>query len=247
MLDGLGALQFSSVMIRPADLPCSRRLQSWRGPCTAERTKKMAHIRAIAAAAAIAASLAIQPAFARVDVKVEFDKTFDFKAARTWGWNPRGPGDVKMARTQEDDPEAMRAQAEPIILDAVTSANRGARTEAGHRRTGLAGDLLPAAQHLHVGADHRPVPAGHDRVGPPAIRAGDAVAQDDEQGIAGARSERQGHVVWRGVAQANSSSTPTTRSGRPSCAKPSGICSRSIRPRADGARPRSHGAWQRRR
>lgn len=54
-----------------------------------------------------------------VDVKVNFDKAFDFKAAHTWAWNPEGPGDVKMARTQEDDPEAMRKQAEPVIVSAV--------------------------------------------------------------------------------------------------------------------------------
>ena len=59
--------------------------------------------------------------FARVDVKVEFDKKFDFKPVRTWGWSPGAPGHVKMARTQEDDPEAARQRAEPIIIDAVTS------------------------------------------------------------------------------------------------------------------------------
>ena len=47
-------------------------------------------------------------ALARVKVNVEFDKTFNFKAVRTWGWDPAGPGAVKMARTQDDDPEAMK-------------------------------------------------------------------------------------------------------------------------------------------
>jgi Domain of unknown function (DUF4136) len=56
-----------------------------------------------------------------VDVRVEFDKAFDFKSVRTWTWHPGGPGDVKMARTQQDDPEAMRQRAEPVIVDAVTS------------------------------------------------------------------------------------------------------------------------------
>ena len=40
---------------------------------------------------------------------------------RTWAWNPQGPGDVKMARTQNDDPDAMKRKAEPWILDAVAT------------------------------------------------------------------------------------------------------------------------------
>jgi hypothetical protein len=61
-------------------------------------------------------------ALARVDVKVAFDKAFDFKPVRTWGWNPKFRGDVKMARTPNDDPEAIRARAEPIIVEAATAA-----------------------------------------------------------------------------------------------------------------------------
>jgi len=55
-----------------------------------------------------------------VEVNVEHDKAFDFKAVRTWAWNPEAAGYVKMARTQEDDPEAMKRRAEPPILDAVS-------------------------------------------------------------------------------------------------------------------------------
>jgi hypothetical protein len=56
-----------------------------------------------------------------VDVKIDFDKEFNFKAARTWAWRPDGPGEVRMARTPDDDPEAMRRQVEPVIVNAVTS------------------------------------------------------------------------------------------------------------------------------
>src|SRR5262245_1905738 len=59
---------------------------------------------------------------ARVDVKVGFDKTFDFTAVRTWGWSPQGPGEVKMARTQDDDPAAMHERTKPIVVEAVTAA-----------------------------------------------------------------------------------------------------------------------------
>ena len=54
-----------------------------------------------------------------VEVNVQHDKAFDFKAVRTWAWNPEAAGYVKMARTQEDDPEAMKRRAEPPILDAA--------------------------------------------------------------------------------------------------------------------------------
>jgi uncharacterized protein DUF4136 len=58
---------------------------------------------------------------AGVEVRSEFEKTFDFTQVRTWGWNPKGRGDVRMARTPEDNPEAMQQRAEPIIVEAVTT------------------------------------------------------------------------------------------------------------------------------
>jgi hypothetical protein len=60
------------------------------------------------------------PAVFAVDVKIDHDKAFDFKGVQTWTWSAM-PGDVKMARTQQDDPEAMRKLAEPLIMSAVES------------------------------------------------------------------------------------------------------------------------------
>jgi hypothetical protein len=60
------------------------------------------------------------PAVFAIDVKIDHDKAFDFKGAQTWTWSAK-PGDVKMARTQQDDPEAMRKIAEPVIMSAVAS------------------------------------------------------------------------------------------------------------------------------
>jgi Domain of unknown function (DUF4136) len=73
----------------------------------------------VASVVAVALSLTGRTVAGRIDVHVERDKTFDFKAVRTWGWDPLGPGSVKMARTQQDDPDAMKAIAEPWIVDAV--------------------------------------------------------------------------------------------------------------------------------
>ena len=46
-----------------------------------------------------------------IDVKVEFDKAFDFTRAGTWGWNSKGAGDVIMARGLDDDPIGMKKSA----------------------------------------------------------------------------------------------------------------------------------------
>ena len=56
-----------------------------------------------ATAALAMLGLAFQITSARIDVKVDFDKNFDFKSVRTWTWASPLPGDVKMARTKEDD------------------------------------------------------------------------------------------------------------------------------------------------
>jgi hypothetical protein len=66
-----------------------------------------------------------------VDVKVDVDKTFDFKAVRTWAWNAEGPGDVRMVRSAYDDSDAMRKRAEPIIMNDV----RGEMEKRGWRLT----------------------------------------------------------------------------------------------------------------
>ena len=69
---------------------------------------------------AAAVFLLAESALARVDVKIDFDKAFNFTAVRSWRFDPAGSGEVKMARTQKDDPDAVKAVAEPIIVDAVT-------------------------------------------------------------------------------------------------------------------------------
>ena len=80
-------------------------------------------IKRTLAAIAIGAAVIVlaEPALARVDVKIDFDKSFNFKAVRTWRFDPAGNGEVKMARTQKDDPDAVKAVAEPIIVDSVNT------------------------------------------------------------------------------------------------------------------------------
>jgi hypothetical protein len=86
-------------------------------------TTRLALVVAVAAAA---------PAVLAIDVKINHDKAFDFKAAQTWTWSAQR-GDVKMARTQSDDPAAMRKLAEPFIMSAVSNemAARGLKEAPG--------------------------------------------------------------------------------------------------------------------
>jgi hypothetical protein len=74
-------------------------------------------------AAAIVATLTVLavPVLAKVDVKVAFDKTFNFKDAKTWSWSEE-PGHLMMARTQDDKPDAVKARLDPIVIDAVEQA-----------------------------------------------------------------------------------------------------------------------------
>ena len=80
----------------------------------------MIRTRLFALAMMTAVLLLVESAFARVDVKIDFDKAFNFTAVRSWRFDPAGNGEVKMARTQKDDPDAVKKVAEPIIVDAVT-------------------------------------------------------------------------------------------------------------------------------
>ena len=84
------------------------------------------------AAAALAAGLPTV-LLARVKVHVNYDKKFDFKPVRTWAWSPGGAGQVMMARTADDDKEAARKFAEPIIMEEIPSelGKRGLKAATG--------------------------------------------------------------------------------------------------------------------
>lgn len=57
---------------------------------------------------------------AKIKSRGQGDPQFDFKGVKTWGWDAAGSGDVKMARSSQDDPESIRKRIEPTIVDAVT-------------------------------------------------------------------------------------------------------------------------------
>src|SRR5262245_38248175 len=72
-----------------------------------------------AAVVVIAIALLTEPGLHAIDIKVLYDKKFDFKQIRSWTWSPSGPGEVKMLVTAADDPVAMKKRFEPVIMDAV--------------------------------------------------------------------------------------------------------------------------------
>ena len=83
-----------------------------------------AALQARAAIGATALLLVVRGVAAGVDVTVDVDKAFNFTHAYSWTWNADGPGEVRMARTKDDDPEAMRGRVQPIIVEAVTGELR---------------------------------------------------------------------------------------------------------------------------
>lgn len=86
---------------------------------------------------ATALALAFHVGLEGVDVKVEHNKAFDFRPVRTWAWNAKEAGRVIMSRTQDDDPEAMKRRAEPVIMDAVAKET----TARGLKQAESEGDL----------------------------------------------------------------------------------------------------------
>ncbi len=72
--------------------------------------------------ALLLAALVATTAVARVKVKTDYDPAADFSALKVWAWPADGPGQVKMALTKDDDPEALRKRLEPALLAAVEAA-----------------------------------------------------------------------------------------------------------------------------
>jgi hypothetical protein len=88
----------------------------------------------------IGMAVAVLEAAPKIKVRAEPDPTFDFATVRTWAWDVDA-GDVIMARTQSDDPVALKARVDPLIRKFVA----GAMAQKG--LTDAAGG--PPAVHLH--------------------------------------------------------------------------------------------------
>jgi Domain of unknown function (DUF4136) len=158
------------------------------------------HVMAVVVVAAI--GLAASAALEAMDVHVASDKAFEFKGVRTWAWNPDGRGDVIMARSPDDDPEAMQKRAEPVIVDAVTTemGRRGLQAASGqpdlfvtyylllsiNAATQTLGQFLPGTTAWGL---------------PPFAPATQSMTMMNSGSLVLDLSAN-GKVVWRGVAQA---------------------------------------------
>src|SRR5262245_1079285 len=137
-----------------------------------------------------------------IDVKVNFAKEFDFKGVRTWAWNPQGLGEVKMARTQEDDPEYMRKRAEPVIAEAVAAE----MTRRGLQQATSAPDVV-AKYYLLLSTGTSAQELGQflpatTQWGVPPFAPATQSLEVMNQGSLVLDLTAKDMVVWRGVAQA---------------------------------------------
>jgi len=79
------------------------------------------HRLSIALVVVLGLTFAVRPDAASLKVKAHFDKAFDFTVAHTYDWNPKGAGQIILARTQGENPESVRQRAEPVIKEAVAA------------------------------------------------------------------------------------------------------------------------------
>ena len=159
--------------------------------------------RAAAFVLALAASVALAAhSVLAINVKIDVDRKFDFAVVRTWAWHPDGPGEVKMARTADSDPDAARRQAEPVIMSAVTEqmGRRGYQLAAGAADVFVTYYLLLT---LSVSAQTigQFVP-GTPEWGLPPFTPATQSYELMNQGALVLDVSAQQKIVWRGVAEA---------------------------------------------
>jgi hypothetical protein len=154
-----------------------------------------------AVAVVTAVILLTEPALARVDVKIDFDKNFNFTAVRTWSFDPAGKGEVKMARTQKDDPDAAKAVAEPIIVDAINTEMQRLKLQTADKPDLIVRYflLLVTDQTAQTMGQFLP---GTVAWGLPPFSQSTQSLKVMNQGALVIDLAGGGNVVWRGVAQA---------------------------------------------
>ena len=156
----------------------------------------------IALAVVLGLTFAVRPDAASVKVKANFDKTFDFTVPRTYDWNPKGAGQVILARTQGENPESVRQRAEPVIKEAVAAElKRRNITQAA----GSPDLLVTYYLILTVGTSAQTagqfLPAVADWGLPPFTPSTTAL-QAVEQGALVLDLGTADRVVWRGIGEA---------------------------------------------
>ena len=146
--------------------------------------------------------LTVQVSLSGMNVRVGFDKGFDFKPVRTWAWNPKGAGDVIMGRTPDDKPEAMKRQAEPWIRDAVAIGMASRKLQQATAEPDVTITyylLLTTGTSAQTMGQFLPATTAW---GLPPFAPATQSLQVMNQGSLVLDLSANGNVVWRGVAQA---------------------------------------------
>ena len=155
------------------------------------------------AAFAIAAGMIAAGASGAAAVKsrVDFDKAFDFRGAHTFGWSTTR-GHVVVGRTPNDDPDAIQRIAEPIIMSTVSTEmpRRGLNAATTSPDLTVTYYLL-----LTLGASAQTMgqflPPVTEWALPPFTPATTSI-KAIERGSLVLDLSSEGHVVWRGVGEA---------------------------------------------
>jgi len=141
---------------------------------------------------------------AKVKVRADQDKQFDFKSVQTWGWDATEAGDVKMARSSEDDPAPIKRRFGPTIVDAVARELAARGLEAASAGTPdlrfhyyllvtVGTETQTLGQFLPTVPEWGLPPFAPQATSFNIIQTGSLVLD--------AVSEKAGRVVWRGIAQ----------------------------------------------
>lgn len=152
---------------------------------------------------AAAAVWAVGVDAAKIKVRTEHDKAFNFAAVKTYAWHPDGAGDVKILIADSGDPKTLLARFDPVIRPAVEAelARRGL-TQVSSGEPGLHVNyylLLSAGSSTQTTGQFLPPMV---EWGLPPFMASTSSFQVFEQGslILDMSSPASKSVVWRGAA-----------------------------------------------
>jgi hypothetical protein len=163
----------------------------------------MTHARRLVLGVALAIAVAGAPLVAGIKVKVQNDKTFNFEGLKTYAWRLDGVNPIKILENSQDNPEQIRKNLEPVVLEAVDQelAKKGfKRVASGEPDLYLDYYLLvgPNVSSQYHGQFVGAVPAW----GLPDFKMSTSALKIYEQGslIIDVVSIAQKQTVWRGSA-----------------------------------------------
>jgi hypothetical protein len=178
----------------------------------------MTHARRLVLGVALAIAVAVAPLVAGIKVKVQNDKTFNFEGLKTYAWRLDGVNPIKMLENTQDNPEQIRKNLEPVILEAVDQE----LAKKGFKRVTSGEPELYVDYYVLVGPNassqyHGQFVGGVPAWGLPDFKMSTSALKIIEQGslIIDVVSIAQKQTVWRGSAdtEIDRRRTPDERAG----------------------------------